>query len=68
VNALPSTSLESFVPLAVEAGAPATYTLELAENSLPESINITLEDLNTGTLQQLNTSASYQFTAARVKI
>jgi len=64
VNALPSTSLESFVPLAVEAGAPATYTLELAENSLPESINITLEDLNTGTLQQLNTSASYQFTAA----
>ena len=64
VNSLPSSSLEGFVPLAVEAGAANTYSISLVENGLPASTYVTLEDTKTGSLQRLSEQPVYTFTAA----
>lgn len=64
INSLPTSSLEGFVPLAVEAGAANTYSISLVENGLPASTYVTLEDTKTGSLQRLNDQPTYSFTAA----
>lgn len=56
--------MEGFVPLAVEAGASATYTLKLVENTLPVTTYVTLEDLKTGISQRLDNKPEYSFTSA----
>jgi hypothetical protein len=64
INSLPMSSMEGTVPLAVEAGASATYTLNLVDNTLPVATYVTLEDKKSGILQRLNDNPAYTFTAA----
>jgi hypothetical protein len=64
VNSLPISNMEGFVPLAVKAGAEASYSISLVENSLPLNTYVTLEDIKTGITQRLNNTPVYTFTAA----
>ncbi|MBK7212173.1 MAG: T9SS type A sorting domain-containing protein [Bacteroidales bacterium] len=64
VNSLPSTSMEDYVTLAVEAGAASNYEISLTDNTLSSSVYVTLEDTKTGVSQKLNDNPVYSFTAA----
>jgi hypothetical protein len=64
VNSLPLAHLELPVSLNVEVGANSTYSLSLVDNTLPANTYVILEDMKTGTIQKLNDSPVYTFTAA----
>jgi hypothetical protein len=63
VNSLPESSLTQPVALHLVVGADGNYSLNMVNNTLSSSIYVTLEDLKTGTIQRLNNSPVYSFTA-----
>ncbi len=63
LNALPIWTDKFTVPLYLTVGADNTYEISLEENTLSSITSADLQDLKTGTFTNLNSSATYSFTA-----
>ncbi len=64
INVLPYSDEEVLIPLGLEVGAAAEYMISVKENTFWETVQIYLEDLETGVITDLKTTPEYTFTSS----
>ena len=55
INVLPYTNEEIAIPLCLKVGEEANYTISVSENSFWETVDVSLKDLETGSIYNLRT-------------